>query len=155
MDSVKGVIADIIEKGYASKPYIGVQLSDAADAALIYSVTENSPAAQAGLQANDIVTKANGEKIASADDLTALVKRLSVGDKLQLTVTRGGQETELTVTVGEKPQETQPAQQQNGGYDRYSGEGDSRNGDSYENYEDYFGDFFGFPFSSSGEYYRG
>ncbi|MBQ6119782.1 MAG: trypsin-like peptidase domain-containing protein [Clostridia bacterium] len=155
MDSVKGVIADIIEKGYASKPYIGVQLSDAADAALIYSVTEGSPAAQAGLQANDIVTKANGEKIASADDLTALVKRLSVGDKLQLTVTRGGQETELTVTVGEKPQETQSAPQQSGGYDRYSGEGDSRNGDSYENYEDYFGDFFGFPFGSSDGYYRG
>ena len=157
MDSVKNIISDIIEKGYASKPYIGVQLSDASDAALVYSVTEGSPAAQAGLQANDIVTEANGEKISSADDLTALVKKLSVGDKLQLTVTRGGQETELTVTVGEKPQDAQTAQPDANGS---RGQSDAQNGygnygEDYGDYEDFFGDFFGSPFGSSDNYYRG
>ena len=34
LDSVKTIITDIIEKGYAAKPYIGVQLSDAADPAV-------------------------------------------------------------------------------------------------------------------------
>ena len=154
MDSVKNIISDIIEKGYASKPYIGVQLSDASDAALVYSVTEGSPAEKAGLKANDIITKANGEKIASADDLTALVKQLSVGDELKLTVTRGGQETELTVTVGEKPQNTQNEQPGNGGSRQQA----PQEGDGYEDYGDYFegfGDFFGIPFGSSGDYYRG
>ena len=162
MDSVKSIITDIIEKGYVSKPYIGVQLTDASDAALVYRVTEGSPAAEAGLQANDIITEANGEKIASADDLTALVKQLSAGDELKLTVSRGGQETQITVTVGEQQQSAnqQTEADSNSGYGygyggRQSGDAYGDSGDGYGDFgglEDFFG---GLPFGSSGEYYRG
>ncbi len=166
LDSVKKIITEIIEKGYAAKPYIGVQLSDAADAALIYSVVKGSPAEQAGLQANDIVTAANGEKVTCADDLTAVVKAMEPGDVLTLTVTRGGQETEIKVTVGEQPQTAaaseggtaQGGSRQSGrsGSDGSGSESGGAN-DGYEGYGDYgdFGDFFGFPFGGSGEYYRG
>ena len=161
LDSVKKIITEIIEKGYAAKPYIGVQLTDAADAALIYSVVKDSPAEKAGLQTNDIVTAANGEKVTCADDLTAVVKAMEPGDTLTLTVTRGGQETELTVTVGEQ---TGAAQSNGEASDRQSegrssgsdGNGSgSYYGDGSGSIEDYFGDFFGFPFGGSGEYYRG
>ena len=166
LDSVKTIITDIIEKGYASKPYIGVQLAEAADAALIYSVTPGSPAEQAGLQANDIVTAANGEKVTCADDLTAIVKAMEPGDVLTLTVTRGGQETEIKVTVGEQPQTAAASEEgtvqggsRQSGRSGSDGSGSESGGanDGYEGYGDYgdFGDFFGFPFGGSGEYYRG
>ena len=148
MDSVKSVISSIMEKGYVSKPYIGVQVSDASDAALVYSVAENSPAAQAGLQANDIITAANGEKITSASDLTAFVKKLSAGDDLKLTVSRSGQETTLTVIVGEKQQDANPqTNEEQSGYGQYSD-----GSDSYNDFSDFFG---GFPFGYSGGYSRG
>ena len=156
MDSVKSIITDIIEKGYASKPYIGVQLSDANNAALVYRVTEGSPAEKAGLQANDIITEANGEKIASANDLTALVKKLGAGDELKLTVSRGGQETEITVTVGEQAQTANTQTEADSGYGYGYGNrqsGGSQGGSGYDDYSDIFGDF---PFGNySGDYYRG
>ena len=147
-DNVKSVISSIIEKGYVSKPYIGVQVSDASDAALVYSVADNSPAAKAGLQANDIVTAANGEKIMSASDLTAFVKKLRVGDELKLTVSRSGQETILTVIVGEKQQDAKPQADED-----QSGRGQYSDGsDSYNDFSDFFG---GFPFGYSGGFSRG
>ena len=42
--------------------------------AAVRSVTENGPAAEAGLQENDIITAANGETITSSNDLVKLVK---------------------------------------------------------------------------------
>ncbi len=164
LDSVKKIITEIIEKGYAAKPYIGVQLSDAADAALIYSVVKDSPAEKAGLQANDIVTAANGEKVTCADDLTAVVKAMEPGDTLTLTVTRGGQETAIEVTVGEQTDaaqnggtEADRGSRQNGGRSSGSDEGDNGYGyyygDGSGSMED-FGSFFGFPFSGS-EFYNG
>ncbi|MBQ6065262.1 MAG: trypsin-like peptidase domain-containing protein [Clostridia bacterium] len=165
LDSVKDIITSIIEKGYAVKPYIGVQLTDAADAALIYSVVKGSPAEEAGLQANDIVTAANGEKVTCADDLTAIVKAMEPGDKLTLTVSRGGQETELKVTVGEQAGTAQNSgeasgRQSGGQPSGNDGEGNGNDGYGYYYYGDGsdsmedFGSFFGFPFGGS-EYYNG
>ena len=167
LDSVKTIITEIIEKGYAVKPYVGVQVSDASDAALIYSVTKGSPAEQAGLKANDIVTAANGEKVTSADDLTAIVKAMKPGDVLTLTVNRGGQETRIEVTVGEQTQSAQLSgadDAQNGDRYGYGSDGRGQYGyggsDGYGSYggsdgmED-FGSFFGIPFGSSDDYYRG
>ena len=115
-------------------------MSNAADAALVYSVEKGSPAEKAGLKVNDIITKANGEKIASANDLTAIVKKLSVGDSLKLTVMRGGTETELTVVVGEQPKdETDENETQ---------ETEQNTVDPY----DEFSDFFGFPFDGLGNF---
>ena len=139
MDNVESIITSIIEKGYVSKPYIGVELSNASDAALVYSVKEGSPAEKAGLKTNDIISEANGEKISSADDLKTLVKKLSVGDELKLIVMRGGSETEITVTIGEKLQEEKKETTE------------KQNGTQYGNdFFDDFSDYFEFPFSGIG-----
>ena len=140
-NSVSDVIKNIIEKGYAVKPYIGVSLKDAADAALIFSVENGSPAEKAGLQANDIVTAANGKAVASADDLTDAIKALAPGDSLTLTVSRGGKETEISLTVGEKAQSAK--QEETGSaYGQY----DRSDGNEWEQ--------FGFPFGFYGNYGR-
>jgi serine protease Do len=58
------IIESIIEKGVVTRPYIGVTVQTVSDEASIYaaagarvvSVTEDSPAKEAGLQENDIIT---------------------------------------------------------------------------------------------------
>ena len=113
INSIMDIVQSIIEKGYISKPYIGVQVIDVGtearryglpQGAAIYSVVEDSPAEKGGLQANDIVTQANGTEITCGNDLVTLVQSLTPGDELNLTVYRQGQNLELTVIVEEQIQ---------------------------------------------------
>ena len=113
VNDVRGIVESIIEKGYISKPYIGVSVTDVSaetqsyglpQGAAIKSVAEDSPAAQAGLQVNDIITKVNGTDITGKSDLVQIVGEAAVGDTLTLSVYRQGTVIELTLTVGEKIQ---------------------------------------------------
>ena len=80
--------------------------------AAIRSVEQGSPAEQAGLQANDIVTAINGETIESYEGLAEKVAASEPGDKLELTVYRKGETLTITVTIGEKKQDALPSQEQ-------------------------------------------
>lgn len=110
INQVKNIITSIIEDGTVEKSYIGVSVSsmttDAAassglsSGAVVQSVTEGSPAEDAGLEAGDIITKAGDTEISSSSDLVLAVQKLSDGDELVLTVYRDGEEMEITVTVG-------------------------------------------------------
>ncbi len=113
INSIRSIVESIIEKGYISKPYMGVSVSDVSTESQLYglpqgaairSVTENSPAEKAGLQTGDIITSANGTDITSSSDLVTLVGNLSVGDELIVTVYRQGQILEITVVIEEQIQ---------------------------------------------------
>lgn len=127
INSVLNIVDSIIEKGYIAKPYIGVSVVSVSSetqsyglpkGAAVKAVNEDSPAEEAGLEINDIVTEANGVAIESSDDLVRLVGSLYNGAELKLTVYRQGETLEITVTVGEKIQpalkdeEDQPQVQQ-------------------------------------------
>ena len=110
INSVRSLVEQIIEKGYLTKPYIGVTISTVTEeiqnyglpaGASVQSVTEGAPADQAGLQVSDIITAANGEEITSSQDLVNIVSACEPGDKLELTVYRSGETITVTVTVGE------------------------------------------------------
>lgn len=64
---------------------------------LITSVTENSPAARAGLKAGDIITDVDGEKVESAGDLSRAINRKNEGD-VTLTVVRDRSPRTIRVT---------------------------------------------------------
>ena len=113
MNRVYDIVKSIIEKGYIAKPYIGVSAADVSaetqayglpEGAAIKSVSEDGPAAKAGLQVNDIVTKVGDRKITCANDLVDAVSEASAGDVLKMTVYRSGSTVEIEVTVGEKVQ---------------------------------------------------
>ena len=113
INHVRGIVQSIIENGYIAKPYIGVSVDDVSEetqsyglpqGAAVKSVTQDSPAEEAGLQVNDIITKAGDTEISGSKDLVDVVGAASVGDQLVLTVYRQGQTIEVTVTVGEEVQ---------------------------------------------------
>ncbi len=86
---------------------------------LILSVAEDSPAAEAGLKGAglglghgggrmfdaDIIVAADGQKVATMDELTDAVQPKKPGDELTLTVLRGGEEEEVVVMLAERPQD--------------------------------------------------
>ena len=110
IDSVRAIVESIVEKGYYAKPYIGVSVSDV-DAnsqklgipagAAVREVTQNSPAAKAGLQANDVITAINGTEISGVNDLRRVISKAHAGDVLTVTVWRQNQTLTLSVTVAE------------------------------------------------------
>ncbi len=146
IDQVRSIFESIITNGYIVKPYIGVTVSDVSSesqsyglpqGAAVRSVTENGPAAEAGLQENDIITTVNGETITGSNDLVKLVKASSAGDTLELVVYRQGQTLTLTLTVGEQKTDALPAQttedtqQSQQGYYDNGGQSDNQFGGSW------------------------
>ena len=113
MNDVWNLVESIIEKGYVSKPYVGVSAVDVSEdmqnfglpkGAALQSVVEGSPAAEAGLKRNDIITKIDDTEITCASDLSKFVKACTVGQELKVTVYRQGTILEITVIVGEQVQ---------------------------------------------------
>lgn len=80
---------------------LGVQLNIEAETASIAEVGEDSPAAKAGLEAGDVITSIDGNKIASIRDLRAALSQKKPGDTIQMIVKRGEEEVELQVKLGE------------------------------------------------------
>ncbi|HYM20397.1 MAG TPA: trypsin-like peptidase domain-containing protein [Candidatus Kapabacteria bacterium] len=58
---------------------------------LVMSVARNSVASQAGIEAGDVVTSVDGEKVKTEDDLYGIVADHKVGDVLTFNVVRGDQ----------------------------------------------------------------
>ena len=113
INNVMPIVESIIEKGYVSKPYMGIMVSDVSPEIQLYgipkgaavqSVAQDGPAARAGLQPGDIITKVNGTDISGSTTLVDMVGRSRPNDTLVLTVYRQGQTLEVTVTIEEKIQ---------------------------------------------------
>ena len=114
MNEVRSIIESIVEKGYISKPFIGVSITDVSaesqgfglpQGAAVQSVSEGSPAEKAGLRRSDIITQINGKVITGSSDLVRIIGDCQVGDVLTLTVYRQGENLTITLTVGEQIQQ--------------------------------------------------
>ena len=68
------------------------------------AVTPDSPAAKAGIQAEDIILEFNGKKIDREHPLSDLIGQFGVGDTVTLKIHRGGKEMSVSVTLGKRPQ---------------------------------------------------
>lgn len=153
MNRVYGIVKSIIENGYIAKPYIGVSAADVSTetqsyglpkGAAIKSVTEDSPAAKAGLQVNDIVTKVGDKEITCANDLVDVVSEASSGDVLKMTVYRSGSTVEIDVTVGEKIQSALANEQTAQDQQSQQGQNNQQSGGQYGYGIPGFGGFGGF-----------
>lgn len=118
ISSVKGMLSQLIEKGEASRAYVGVYgMEITAEIAKEYNLPVNSgtylysqanytsilkggPADKAGLRDKDIIVAVNGVKVGAAGSLSSLVGEYKPGDTVQLTVIREGKEIAINVELG-------------------------------------------------------
>ncbi len=126
---VRRVSTELIEKGYVSRPFLGVVgLSLNAERAkrlnlkveqglLIQEIAADSPASELDLKAGkawtwlgkqriraggDILLTINGQVTDSMKSLSKVLEEQSIGDTLTLSIQRDGQEMELTVILAER-----------------------------------------------------
>lgn len=113
INHIRSIVESIIEKGYLSKPYIGVSVTDVSaesrfyglpQGAAVRAVAEGGPAEKAGVQTGDIILAVNGTEITGSAALVKQISAVQIGSTLNLTVYRQGETLELTVTVEEQIQ---------------------------------------------------
>jgi 2-alkenal reductase len=69
------------------------------------AVVPGTPAAEAGLQENDIITAIDGVALTADNSLRQVLFQYKPGDTVTLTVLRNGRELQLPVTLGTRPSE--------------------------------------------------
>ncbi len=67
------------------------------------AIEPGSPAAKAGIQAEDIIIAVNGVDIDESHLLGTLIAQFNVGDTVTLTINRGGTEVRVNVTLAKRP----------------------------------------------------
>jgi serine protease Do len=87
-------------------PALGIILDEGDDGRKIHEVVPNSGAAQAGVQANDVVTHLNGIQVKGREELIRKIHEFRPGDKVKLTILRGTKEQTVEVVLGELAQLT-------------------------------------------------
>ena len=102
IDTAKRIADEIIATGSSTTPIIGVSLDmqSAGPGAVVSEVTAGGAAQAAGLQAGDTITAVNGSAVEDATSLIVTVRSYAPGDAVTLTVLRGGQTFEASLTLG-------------------------------------------------------
>jgi serine protease Do len=89
-----------------SRAYLGLSVEPVREGergVAVRGVTPDSPAARAGIMPGDVVVKVGDRDVSSPEDLIAAVARHQPGETLTFRVVRQGQETDLSVALGERP----------------------------------------------------
>jgi len=104
-NTAKRIVEEIIATGSATTPIIGVNLEineSTTSGALVGDVTADSPAANAGIEAGDVITAVNGQAVPDGVTLITRIRSFAPGDTVTLTVESNGQTRDVEVTLGSK-----------------------------------------------------
>ena len=132
VNTVKKILPQLIARGRASHPWLGISGNDinpamvkalslpVKEGVIIGQVAPNGPAARAGLRGSqrrvrvgnylvnvggDIIRALDGERVATLDDVTAFLDdRKRVGDEVTVEGLRDGKPLAVTVRLGELPE---------------------------------------------------
>ena len=116
INTAKPIIEQIVKNGVFKTVYVGISgmavetyemgygIDLIADyGVIIIETIKNSPATEAGLQPNDVITAIDGNKIEDMDGLKRKLYDYKDGDKAEFLILRNGEELKVTVTLRVKP----------------------------------------------------
>jgi S1-C subfamily serine protease len=128
INTAKLIAHDLMTEGHVRRAYLGVQtlplsewLAEALDlpvrdGLLVETVTRGGPAAAAGLRGGDrtaiagmrriaiggdVIVAVDGQKVTNQLDMNVILNRKRPGDRVNVTVYRGGKRLDIPVTLGE------------------------------------------------------
>jgi S1-C subfamily serine protease len=111
---VRRVVRQLLEKGSVARGYLGMQLAasfepadalrlglERAQGALVEAVYPDTPAAKAGLRANDVVLQVDGTAIRNENHLINLITATPAGQGVRLQVWRDRRTVAVDAVVGD------------------------------------------------------
>ena len=122
----QSVMLEIISHGQVVRGWLGVEIKQAdqnfnedgslnnqkSEGVSIAGVMRGGPAAQGGMRPNDIILSINNQKMTTANQLMNAIAKVKPNTKIPVVVKRNGQEVELEITIGTRPQAEQPEEQE-------------------------------------------
>ncbi len=121
-DTVQAVIKDIQKYGHARRGWLGVTIQhvtediaeslgmDHAMGALVQGVQSGSPAAEAGVEAGDVIVSFDGKPVEEMRRLPRIVAETEIGKSVNIEFIRNGKHITKKVKVGEMQDETKQAE---------------------------------------------
>jgi serine protease Do len=89
----------------AADGFLGVKLAADEDTGkpMVEEVIKDSPAEKAGIKANDVIEKFDGQSVSSVEDLINKVKATKPGTEVTVVVRRGKETKDIKVKIGTRP----------------------------------------------------
>lgn len=115
VNKAREIARELMEHGRVIRPWLGIigqeltaEVPREGDIPLatgigIREVLPRSPAEKGGIRAGDILTAIEGKVIRSIGDLRAILEKVGIGEKLEISLLREGREFVVTLTVEEMP----------------------------------------------------
>jgi len=118
VNMAKSVMEQLINEGRVVRGYLGIEWGGMVDKTMaralgmnrnygivISNVVQSSPADKAGLEEGDVILKADGKEIRDWNAFRVMVGEKKPGDTIELEIFRDGNFRNLTVELGEQPEE--------------------------------------------------
>jgi serine protease DegQ len=113
--TVVDVVGQLLENGRASHAFLGVEPSaitpeiaaqlglDRTTGVVVLGAEPGGPAADAGIQPGDVLTRMGNRELEGVEDLLDELRQHNAGDRVQITLVRGGRTQQVEVTLAERP----------------------------------------------------
>ncbi|MFC1846737.1 S1C family serine protease [Chloroflexota bacterium] len=118
MDTALPIIEELISVGYVNYPFLGIGGLHTVDffiassfeldidhGVLLTSVATGTPAEQAGLEPEDVITAIDDVAVNALEELVKIVRSKEVGQEIKITYWRNGSENTTYATLIEMPEE--------------------------------------------------
>ncbi len=112
ISDAKPIINELIQKGYISRPYLGIsgwevdertaRYNQVPQGLYITDVVQGGPAYRAGINLYDIIIGINEEEIVTFGELSELLQRFNPGDTIQVNLFRKGKKVSIPLILGER-----------------------------------------------------
>ena len=114
VNMVRGVLAEILQKGRVVRGWIGILPEDVSEeqaselglahsGVMIANLYLGSPAVRVGLRPGDVITDIDGKKIRNAQDAIAQIAARMPGSTIKLSIIRGSERLVIATPVIERP----------------------------------------------------
>jgi len=109
------IIEQLIKQGYIVRPWLGVTLYTVDQyvaminrlpidkGVVVAYVSPGSPAAEAGLQELDVITRFNGKEVTTAEELINTIHESQIGQEVTITFVRGNETKTISVRLIQSP----------------------------------------------------
>jgi serine protease Do len=127
VDTLKEVLPQLRDKGKVSRGYLGVQVGNidyeqqqafglaSRDGALVSSVEDDTPAADAGLQHGDVIVEVDGHEVKDTRQLISYISGKGPDSRVEVVLIRDGKRLQKTVKLRERPSGEEQASAEEGG----------------------------------------
>lgn len=124
INKAKKLLQSLVKYGEIKWPWIGIYMQELTPelakkfgvkkGVLVADVVEGSPAEKAGIKPGDVIQEVNGKSVENPLDLKETVLKTEIGQKIEVTLVRGGKVLKVELVTAPKPEKIAKAKIEEG-----------------------------------------